>query len=58
MKILVVDDAPEVVEAVTLSFNLQWRETDIRAHTMVSKHLSWRRWNAQIWCCWISQCRG
>ncbi|MGI5836752.1 MAG: response regulator transcription factor [Chloroflexota bacterium] len=29
MKILVVDDAPEVVEAVTLSFNLQWRETDI-----------------------------
>lgn len=29
MKILVVDDAPEVIEAVTLSFNLQWRETDI-----------------------------
>ncbi len=29
MKILVVDDAPEVIEAVTLSFNLQWRETDV-----------------------------
>jgi two-component system, OmpR family, KDP operon response regulator KdpE len=29
MKILVVDDAPEVIEAVTVSFNLQWRETDI-----------------------------
>jgi len=25
----VVDDAPEVIEAVTLSFNLQWRETDV-----------------------------
>ncbi|MCL5960314.1 MAG: response regulator transcription factor [Chloroflexi bacterium] len=29
MKILVVDDAPEVIEAVTVSFNLQWRETDV-----------------------------
>lgn len=29
MKLLVVDDAPEVIEAVTLSFNLQWRETDV-----------------------------
>jgi len=29
LKILVVDDAPEVIEAVTLSFNLQWRETDV-----------------------------
>lgn len=29
MKILVVDDAPDVVEAVTLSFTLQWRETEI-----------------------------
>lgn len=29
MKILVVDDAPEVIEAVTVSFTLQWRETDI-----------------------------
>jgi DNA-binding response OmpR family regulator len=29
MKILVVDDAPEVVEAVTVSFNLQWRETEV-----------------------------
>ena len=29
MKILVVDDAPEVVEAVTISFSLQWRETEI-----------------------------
>jgi two-component system KDP operon response regulator KdpE len=29
MKILVVDDAPDVVEAVTVSFTLQWRETEI-----------------------------
>ncbi|HEX2923082.1 MAG TPA: response regulator transcription factor [Chloroflexota bacterium] len=29
MKILVVDDAPEVLEAVTVSFNLQWRETEV-----------------------------
>ncbi len=29
MKILVVDDAPEVVEAVTVSFSLQWRETEV-----------------------------
>jgi DNA-binding response OmpR family regulator len=29
VKILVVDDAPEVIEAVTVSFNLQWRETDV-----------------------------
>ncbi|MGE5618774.1 MAG: response regulator transcription factor [Sphingomonadaceae bacterium] len=29
MKLLVVDDAPEVVEAVTVSFNLQWRETEL-----------------------------
>ncbi len=29
MKILVVDDAAEVVEAVTISFGLQWRETEV-----------------------------
>ncbi len=29
MRILVVDDAPEVLEAVTISFNLQWRETEV-----------------------------
>lgn len=29
MRILVVDDAPEVIEAVTVSFNLQWRETEV-----------------------------
>ncbi len=29
MKILVVDDAAEVIEAVTVSFGLQWRETDV-----------------------------
>jgi two-component system KDP operon response regulator KdpE len=29
MKLLVVDDAPEVIEAVTVSFTLQWRETDV-----------------------------
>ncbi|MHB1132244.1 MAG: response regulator transcription factor [Chloroflexota bacterium] len=29
MKILVVDDAPDVVEAVTISFNLQWRDTEV-----------------------------
>ena len=29
MRILVVDDAPEVLEAVTVSFNLQWRETEV-----------------------------
>lgn len=29
MKILVVDDAPEVIEAVTVSFSLQWRETEV-----------------------------
>jgi two-component system KDP operon response regulator KdpE len=29
MKILVVDDAPEVIEAVTISFTLQWRETEV-----------------------------
>ena len=29
MKILVVDDAPEVVESVRLGFMLQWREVDI-----------------------------
>ena len=29
MKILVVDDAPDVIEAVTLTFTLQWRETEV-----------------------------
>jgi two-component system KDP operon response regulator KdpE len=29
MKILVVDDAAEVIEAVTISFTLQWRETEV-----------------------------
>ena len=29
MKILVVDDAPEVVESVRLGFMLQWREVDV-----------------------------
>jgi two-component system KDP operon response regulator KdpE len=29
MKVLVVDDAAEVVEAVTVSFTLQWRETAV-----------------------------
>ena len=29
MKILVVDDAPEVVESVRLGFTLQWREVDV-----------------------------
>ncbi len=29
MKILVVDDAPDVIEAVTVVFSLQWRETDV-----------------------------
>src|SRR5215212_9307002 len=31
MKILVVDDDPDVVEAITLSFNLQWPESVIIA---------------------------
>lgn len=29
MKILVVDDAPAVIEAVAISFSLQWRETEV-----------------------------
>ena len=29
MKLLVIDDAEEVIEAVTVSFNVQWRETEI-----------------------------
>ncbi len=29
MKLLVVDDAEEVIEAVTVSFTLQWRETEV-----------------------------
>ncbi len=29
MKVLVVDDASEVIEAVTVSFTLQWRETEV-----------------------------
>ena len=29
MKILVVDDDPDVVEAITLSFGLQWPESTI-----------------------------
>jgi two-component system KDP operon response regulator KdpE len=29
MKVLVVDDAVEVIEAVTVSFSLQWRETEV-----------------------------
>ena len=29
MKLLVVDDAEEVIEAVTVSFSLQWRETEV-----------------------------
>jgi two-component system KDP operon response regulator KdpE len=31
MKILVVDDAPEVVESVRLGFMVQWREVDVLA---------------------------
>jgi two-component system KDP operon response regulator KdpE len=33
MKILVVDDSEEVIEAVTISFSLQWRETEILGAT-------------------------
>ena len=33
MKILVVDDAPEVIEAVTVSFTLQWREVEVLGAT-------------------------
>jgi DNA-binding response OmpR family regulator len=29
VKLLVVDDSEEVIEAVTVSFNLQWRETEV-----------------------------
>ncbi len=29
MKILVVDDSPDVIEAVTVSFNLQWRDSEV-----------------------------
>jgi two-component system KDP operon response regulator KdpE len=29
MKVLVIDDAAEVIEAVTVSFTLQWRETEV-----------------------------
>jgi DNA-binding response OmpR family regulator len=29
VKLLVVDDAPEVIEAVSVSFGLQWRDTDV-----------------------------
>ena len=29
MKLLVIDDAEEVIEAVTVSFTVQWRETEI-----------------------------
>ena len=29
MKILAIDDAPEVIEAVTVSFSLQWQETEV-----------------------------
>jgi DNA-binding response OmpR family regulator len=29
MKVLVVDDAAEVIEAVTISFTLQWQETEV-----------------------------
>ncbi len=29
MKVLVIDDSPEVIEAVTISFTLQWRETEV-----------------------------
>src|SRR5579884_1420350 len=29
MKLLVIDDAEEVIEAVTVSFTLQWRETEV-----------------------------
>ncbi|HEY7029908.1 MAG TPA: response regulator transcription factor [Thermomicrobiales bacterium] len=33
MKVLVVDDAQEVIEAVTISFTLQWRETEVLGAT-------------------------
>jgi two-component system KDP operon response regulator KdpE len=33
MKVLVVDDAAEVIEAVTVSFTLQWRETEVLGAT-------------------------
>ena len=29
MRILVVDDEPDVVESVRLGFTLQWREVDV-----------------------------
>ncbi len=29
MRILVVDDAPDVVESVRLGFTLQWRDTEV-----------------------------
>jgi DNA-binding response OmpR family regulator len=33
MKILVVDDEPDVVELITLTFNLQWQESEVIAAT-------------------------
>jgi hypothetical protein len=29
MKVLVVDDEPDVVESVRLGFTLQWRDVDV-----------------------------
>jgi hypothetical protein len=31
VKVLVVDDAPEVVDSVRLGFLVQWREVDVLA---------------------------
>ena len=31
MRLLVVDDEPDVVESVRLGFSLQWREVDVLA---------------------------
>jgi two-component system, OmpR family, KDP operon response regulator KdpE len=33
MKILVIEDATDVIEAIRLSFNLQWREVDVLGAT-------------------------
>ena len=56
MKVLVVDDAPEVVDSVRLGFSVQWREVDLLSAGTGQQALDLVEKESPTWSCWMSAC--
>ena len=57
MKILVVDDEPDVIESVRLGFTLQWREVEVLGAATERRRSTWSSGSARTSCCWTWACR-